>query len=336
MVVTHNDILKDFDKRLKLFHFKSNATVPEKWQGTDIVQRVHGKEIERKYKCTEERLITRLQLWVDACRINKTNENDRIEQNGKPKHNSEKRNGTIRAKNTYAKTEQIKRKKENMLTPTKLPAFIADLNKSNKGIHDDSHVRSDKKHRLKSMSLSFSTDNLHGYCSDGSDSTVNSESGTPQKTSKTLKQRFKFLTFRMKTPIQKNNSPKISSLPRERTRRSAKSLNDKSDRCDSIEKLDIIPTGRVRPSIFSMETLKDNIPQFSSNYEIEKRYCQTEHVRRKRILEDRRQTFRSEINSIKSRRSLDYEGKFRLDNERTTGKRYFYDPGVKKTDIGYV
>ena len=75
MVDQATEILTELEQQIQTFQFKSTLLSIDEWSGTCVIEKVYNREKFERFKSTEDRLLKRLELWIDVCRIEKIENN---------------------------------------------------------------------------------------------------------------------------------------------------------------------------------------------------------------------------------------------------------------------
>jgi len=232
---------KELEKRIKNFHFNAAKPVVREWKKTDITNRVYDLELTEHFRSREERLLYRIEVWIDVCRIDSERKEKIFSHKSKDKKNS-----TISKLRSFSLGKMASKSVEN------LDSVAIEEVDTNENM--DKLARRIRKEQGKErvLSTSYSTIDLRSNTKE-----IEEFIETADKYGTTPKRKFKFFLFRKKTKTPdsgyKNNEKEPNQM--EISKNKHNNINIENDnnnkRPENIHKL--------RPSLFDMQSLKGSV-----------------------------------------------------------------------------
>ena len=223
---------KELESRLRHLKFKATFQIDSIWRQSEAINDVYSREFNQKFKTAEERLLSRIESWINICRIENSNSNS-LED------------GKTSKKQKYSTLEKLK-----LYTLRKVASKSAEnINDSkNVPVNDNTLIKSEDKilrrmikeaKRRRTISHSFSTMDL----------SAQEESRGLYKFGRSKKRKFKFLFYRKleNTPhefVYENPVPSVAT----------DTLIRRSGHNDQY-----MQSKKSRPSIFEMESIRGSM-----------------------------------------------------------------------------
>lgn len=223
---------KELESRLRHLKFKATFQIDSIWRQSEAINDVYSREFNQKFKTAEERLLSRIESWINICRIENSNSNS-LED------------GKTSKKQKYSTLEKLK-----LYTLRKVASKSAEnINDSkNVPVNDNMLIKSEDKilrrmikeaKRRRTISHSFSTMDL----------SAQEESRGLYKFGRSKKRKFKFLFYRKleNTPhefVYENPVPSVAT----------DTLIRRSGHNDQY-----MQSKKSRPSIFEMESIRGSM-----------------------------------------------------------------------------
>lgn len=222
---------KEFESRLRHLRFKATFQIDNIWRQSEAINDVYSREFNQKFKTSEERLLSRIECWINVCRIENFNSNS-LEDN---KTSKKQKYSTLEKLKLYSLRKVTSKSAENINEPKNVPADDNTLIKS-----EDKIVRRMlKEAKRRTISHSFSTMDL----------SAQEESRGLYKFGTSKKRKFKFLFYRKQenTPhefVYANPVPSVAT----------DTLIRKSEHSEQY-----MQSKKLRPSIFDMESIRGSM-----------------------------------------------------------------------------
>ena len=222
---------KEFESRLRHLKFKATFQIDSIWRQSEAINDVYSREFNQKFKTSEERLLSRIESWINVCRIENFNSN-LLEDS---KTSKKQKYSTLEKLKLYSLRKVNSKSAENINDSKNVPVNDNTLIKS----EDKIVRRMIKEAKRRTISHSFSTMDL----------SVQEESRGLYKFGTSKKRKFKFLFYRKpeNTPhefVYENPVPSVAT----------DTLIRKSGHNEQYTQ-----SKKLRPSIFDMESIRGSM-----------------------------------------------------------------------------
>lgn len=250
---TKKDFNKDFERRLKNFKFRATKPKITEWERTNIVNDVYDIEMQQRFKSLEERLMFRMEVWIDVCRIETIR--DGVLTSGAGKFHSAKRFRKQDGKLTKVRSFSLGK------FSAKSVDDVRDI--KNTPQEENQHEQKDlpgplkkkvSKERALNMSPAYSTSDLLERRHREPEQVFND---VTTKYATAPKRKFRFFLF---------GGSKKDTIKKEKNKRKENSKEDNTDNKNGAENNNLSGNHRVtgtRPSLFDMESLRGSVSEIT-------------------------------------------------------------------------